>query len=61
MTKYSVVVEVREQGALGVFSLVRFTVDAVDEQSARDAAMAEAHAHGMETRAVWTPETKGAR
>jgi purine nucleoside permease len=56
---YSVVVEVRQQGALGVFSLARFTVDAASEQEAREFAMGEAWNAGMETRAVWRPEVKG--
>jgi hypothetical protein len=58
---YTVVIEVREQGALGVFSLVRFGVlNVADEDAARAAAMAQAHACGFETRAVWKPEAQKA-
>lgn len=57
---YSVVVEIRPRGSIGVFSLCRFTVDAASEQQAHDFAMAEAHSRDLETRAVWHPEIKGA-
>ena len=55
MAKYSVPFETRTRGAIGIFETRTYTVDADDEEKAREAAFAQAQAEGYETRGSGTP------
>lgn len=50
MAKYSVPFETRKRGAIGIFETRTYTVEADDEERAREAAFASAQAEGYETR-----------
>jgi hypothetical protein len=52
MTRYILLVHVRPEGSLDVFDPYGITVDAIDDQSARDVAAAVALERGWECSAV---------
>lgn len=55
---WDIVAETRQRGAIGLFQHERFTVDAVDKESARTYAFNALQARGLETRGIAVTERK---